>query len=840
MSLRKNRIQIESKWQNIWSENNIFETSNSSLKKRKYILEMFPYPSGKIHVGHLRNYTIGDVVSRFYIANDFAVLHAMGWDSFGLPAENAAMKHQVHPAKWTYENISIMKSQLKKIGLSYDWQRELITCDPEYYKFEQEFFIDLFNKKLAYKKLSPVNWDPIDKTVLSNEQVVDGKGWRSGAKIEKKYLNQWFLKITDYAEELLTSLDKMNGWPEKIRNMQRNWIGKSDGHIIKFKVEGFDKKEIHAFSTRIETIFGASFIAVSHEHDITEILSEEIYKKLQKFQQKLMVYKNEEFYLNTGIKAIHPVTGHLIPIIIASYVLADYATGAVFGCPAHDKRDHKLANFLKLPILQVIDNDDSTNIDIMSQPYETKEGFMINSSFLNGLDITSAKKEINNYLANLNVLEKKHIYKLRDWCISRQRYWGAPIPIIYCPKCGTIAAKKEDLPIKLPQDVSITHSGTVLQDHPSWKYIKCHICQSPAVRETDTFDTFFESSWYYFKFATPNQNYMISQKEEEQWFPVDKYIGGIEHAVIHLLYSRFFTKVLSDLGYIKVREPFLSVIPQGMVLHKTYKDLEDNWIYPNDVKKLDDGSLVHKITNKTVIEGQEEKMSKSKCNVIDLEEGLEKFGADVLRLFVLSDTPIDKELLWSENNITSIEKFLTKLINLVNIVNSHIEFLQKEDDFLENALNSTIKKVTSDIKLLNLNLAIANIRKLVNVIKEYVSKNEKFSISVKKSVFVILQLFNPFIPHITEELWNNLGKNTSLVKEKWPIYEESKIKKDSYILAIQINGRLRAKQEFLDNLDDEEIQKKVFSLDSVKKYIGNRNIKKIIFVKRKIMNLILD
>ncbi len=833
-----NRVQLENKWQDIWQKEEIFKGTENNQRK-KYILEMFPYPSGKIHVGHLRNYTIGDVIARFYIANGFDVLHSMGWDSFGLPAENAAITHKTHPKKWTYENIKSMKLQLKKMGLSYDWDKELITCDPEYYKLEQEFFIDLFNKKLAYKKLSPVNWDPVDQTVLSNEQVVDNKGWRSGAPIEKKYLSQWFLKITDYAEELLTSLDKMDGWPEKIKTMQRNWIGKSQGDVIKFKVKDSRINEILVFSTRVETIFGASFIAVSHEHEITKILDKDIENKLQDFKKKLFHSEEIKIYLYTKLEAVHPISGISLPIIIASYVLPDYATGAIFGCPGHDIRDYQLAKELALPVIQVITND-THNSNIGSKSYEEKNGTIINSSFLNGLDIQSAKNKIKEHLISLNVLEQRNIYKLRDWCISRQRYWGAPIPIIYCPKCGTIGANKKDLPIKLPEDIAITHSGTILNDHPSWKYVHCHICGSKATRETDTFDTFFESSWYYFKYCTAKKDYIIRQEEVKKWLPVDQYIGGIEHAVIHLLYSRFFTKLLSDLKHIEIREPFLSVIPQGMVLHKTYKDIDGNWVYPNDVIEDNNKNLIHKITKKPVTEGKEEKMSKSKYNVIDLQDGLEQFGADVLRLFVLSDTPIEKELVWSDYNINSIEKFLNKLMSFTKSI-SQKKFSDMKNYLLEQEMHLTIKKVTADIESMHLNIAIANIRKFFNKVKEYITTHTETltSISVKNSILAILRLFHPFIPHVTEEMWSYFYPNKLLAKEKWPIYDSLKIKQDSYVLAIQINGKLRIKEKFQTRLNNQEVQNAVLSLPLIQKYLEGQKIKKIIFIEKKIINILI-
>ncbi len=841
--------KIESKWQKIWDQTSSFKVSEEhDCSKKYYVLEMFPYPSGRVHVGHLRNYAIGDVLARFMRCLGFNVLHPIGWDAFGLPAENAAIANRTHPAEWTYNNISTMREQLKRLGLSYDWSRELITCDPQYYKFEQDFFLQLFEKNLVYRKKAFVNWDPVDRTVLANEQVIDGRGWRSGAIVEKRELDQWFVRITDYADELFYDIEELNLWPDSIKNMQKNWIGRSEGFTLRFSVKGFIDQRIEVFSTRIETIFGISFISISKEHPILNLIEDkEELKNINAFIKKAFTTSDNTkiFSFKTSLQVLHPlIPKKEIPVIISNFVLKEYGTGAVFGAPAHDLRDHKIASEMSLPIVQVIDNSE-ISLKIDEEPYTEEVGVMINSSFLDGMDVISARNKMSYILESKNIGKKTVKYRIKDWCISRQRYWGAPIPIIYCTKCGTVPVNKSDLPVHLPEDVII--EGNPLQGHPSWKNVKCPKCGKVSVRETDTFDTFFESSWYFLRFCNVDSESMIEDSKASYWLPVDRYIGGIEHAIMHLLYSRFFTKVLKDFGYIKIHEPFRSLLPQGMVLHRSYKDEEGNWILPSYVKKNNEGKLFHKITNQPITEGKIEKMSKSKNNIIDLEESLNLHGADVLRMFVLSDTPIEKDLLWSEESILGIKKFIKKLSSLISKVKKLKEaFLVSQDravpinQELEYVLHFTIKNTTDCIKNYQLNNAIAGLRKLFGVIVQELN-NTNFNVGqIFESVKILLQLFNPFIPHITEELWQFLGCKSSLVYQMWPEFNNLKLQKNFFVISVQINGKFKFTISVKENLSEEkEVTKQVLSLPQIKKIVIDKKIKNVIYIPNRTINIVI-
>lgn len=826
-----NILQLEQKWQDIWDKKSAFKADNDSKKDKCYVLEMWPYPSGKIHVGHLRNYSIGDVVARFMAQRGYNVLHPMGWDAFGLPAENAAMQNNVHPAEWTYKNINVMRRQLKSVGLSYDWSRELTSCAADYYKHEQKFFLDLYKKGIAYRKKSLVNWDPIDNTVLANEQVVNGRGWRSGAKVEKKYLNQWVLKITDYAEELLNDIDNLTDWPESVKTMQRNWIGKSEGAVIKFKVDNSDQ-EIEVYSTCPETLFGASFVGVAYNHPFIDQIDQSdsvlyFIEKCKESDVKDTTDIKEIDGMLTGVYAVHPFNSDIkIPIIITNYVLMEYGTGAVFGCPAHDERDHAVAKKLGFEIKSVIESD----VDVQEAAY-LGDGLIKNSEFLNGVAREEAKNLAIQKLELLSLGAKKTNYRLRDWGISRQRYWGCPIPIIHCQKCGAVPVPEEKLPVTLPENVSFDGPGNPLDGHYSWQFVECPSCGSrEASRETDTFDTFFESSWYFARYTDTNAETMTDKAACGYWMPVDHYIGGIEHAILHLLYSRFFTKAMSDLGYIPqaVREPFKKLVTQGMVLHATYKDDNGNWVHPKDVVQ-NDGRLYVKDSNLAVTKGRLEKMSKSKKNVVDLDEMLQIYGADVIRMFVLSDSPVEKDLLWSDAGLDGCRRFIAKLINMFDDVKD-IEIENAASKDVTVLINRTIKDVTIDIEQYNLNKAIARIRELFNFISDNKSRH---------GYEVILQLLNPFIPHITEELWSLLGKKTALYETSWPSYDETKLELDTYKLAVSVNGKLRATQEISNDLTSEEIKDMVQKIPSIQKHIDGKEIKKIILVPKKIVNIVV-
>lgn len=812
---------IEKKWQEIWQQNKAFNVTEDLNKPKYYVLEMFPYPSGKIHVGHLRNYSIGDVIARFMKAKGYNVLHPIGWDAFGLPAENAAISNKAHPEDWTKANISFMTKQLKSIGLSYDWNREIATCDSTYYKHEQQFFIELYNKGLAYQKESLVNWDPIDQTVLANEQVESGRGWRSGALIEKKYLKQWFLKITDYAEELVNELEQLSGWPANVKLMQEKWVGKSTGLEFILKISDIDK-EIKIYTTRPETIFGMSFVAIAHSHPIVNSIMpktmaiKEFIQDCQQ-QEERQIETIQKRGIETGLYVLHPFdVNKKIPIVIANYIIMDYGTGAVFGCPAHDERDLELANSMKLPILPVVDEHEN----------------LINSSFLDGLNVGEGRKKIIEEFKKLGGIKKTN-YRLRDWGVSRQRFWGCPIPMIHCKTCGTVPVAIEDLPVILPKDVSFVGQGNPLANHEQWRYTSCPKCQNQAERETDTFDTFFESSWYFARFCDNKIDNMTNKGACDYWLPVDQYIGGVEHAVMHLLYARFFTKAMQEQGYVSVREPFKNLLTQGMVLHATYQDTQGNWLYPEEVEKYQ-GSWRHTITKEPVIEGKVIKMSKSKKNTTNLEKTLAEYGADTLRLFVLSDSPPERDLEWSVSGIEGAYRFINKLVTMVQDIKAASQNNNYDKKLLA-LVNLTIKNVSEDIAKFRLNKAIARIRELFN----YMTENLK-SLSYqqsKDSFTVLIKLLNPFIPHITEEL-NESFSAQSLYLSDWPEYDASLLVNENFTMAIQINGKLRATLDINADLNDEQIKEEILNLPTIQKYL-NSEIKKIIIVPKKIVNIVL-
>lgn len=814
--------KIESRWQNIWEKAEIFNAGSIEENKPKYyVLEMFMYPSGKVHLGHARNYTIGDVVARAKRMQGYNVLHPMGWDAFGLPAENAAIERNDTPENWTYQNIASMKTQLKKIGFSYDWDREITTCASNYYEHEQKFFLELLKENLVYQKYSLVNWDPKDKTVLSNEQVVDGKGWRSGALVEQRSLKQWFLRITDYSDELLKEIDGLKNWPDKVKLMQKNWIGKSEGAEVIFKIL-WPKDSINVFTTRADVIFGASFIALSYDHPIVKKYVKDT-KKLEQFKNNSRdLHNQEKLGFDTGLKAIHPFDEKIeLPIFVANFVLSEYGSGAVYGCPAHDERDHEFAVKYQLPIIKVVEEQGSGS---------SAKSVIVNSAdWLNGLETSEAKKEVISRLIKEKKGKKSVTYKLRDWGISRQRFWGCPIPIIYCDNCGTTPA--EDLPILLPKDIKFDGKGNPL-DNSDWKNTTCPKCNKNATRETDTLDTFFNSSWYFARYCNNHSSDMVDRKACDYWLPVDHYIGGIEHAILHLLYARFFTKIMQKLGYLNISEPFDKLLTQGMVLHCTYQDSNGNWIYPEEVI-TEDGELRHKATKEAVKQGPLEKMSKSKKNVIDLDSMVEKYGADTIRLFMLSDTPPDKNIEWSSRGVEGCLRFISKLYNMLDLFKDESTDTREEvsSESLK-ILHFTIKSVTKEIENCQFNKAIAHIRELYNYIQLVKDLHE-----VKLLYISLIQLLHPFAPHVTEEIWHQLGHHTLLCQKSWPSYDEKYIKLEKVTYAIQVNGKLRATQEFDLDLQEEIIKEK--SIELVEKYIAGQKIKKIIFVPKKIVNIVI-
>ncbi len=840
MSSRYNHKIVEKKWQTQWSDKKIFSTEKDSKKEKFYVLEMFPYPSGKIHMGHVRNYTLGDVVARYKKMQGYNVLHPMGWDAFGLPAENAAITEKKHPQKWTYENINTMKKQLLDMGLSLDWKREIATCHPDYYKHEQKFFIDMYNAGLAYKKEAEVNWDPVDKTVLANEQVIDGKGWRSGAVVEKKKLSQWFLKISKYSEELLNDLDKLENWPNKVKVMQSNWIGKSTGAEINFEIEeNFDSlKHIRVFTTRPDTIFGATFIALSVDHQLSINLSEDNVD-LQKFINEcknIDPEKNKRGF-KTQIYVNHPfIKNKKLPVFIANFVLSEYGLGAIFGCPAHDQRDLDFAKNYNIEIIQVV-KPIKTNTDSLDKTNTafTDNGVVINSDFLNGLTTEEAKTKILQIIEKNKIGIKKINYKLRDWGISRQRFWGCPIPIIYREDGSVVPVKEESLPVKLPEISEFNESSSALKNFSDWSETTCEETGMKAYRETDTFDTFFESSWYYFRYCNARDNSPFKKEDVHYWLPVDQYIGGIEHAILHLLYSRFFTKVLRDLGYFKLDEPFKGLFTQGMVTHQTYKNSKSEWVEPKDVKEVD--GILYDLNNNKIEIGKIEKMSKSKKNVVDPGDIINLYGADTARWFMLSDSPPERDLQWTETGVVSSHKFINRIWELVLKFKDYNTMNTAGDDVVNN-LKAIINDVTSNIDKFQFNKSVAKVYEYSNLLNDSINKN---ILSVKnyewalKKLAIILQ---PFVPHLSEEIWSEVGGREMCIEQSWPNEKVEDEKKKSNI-AIQVNGKTRSVISVNNSITKKMLLEIVMKDKKILKYIENKSIKKEVYVPGKILNLVL-
>ncbi len=810
MNKEYNPETIEKNIQKYWDTNNAFASDLNDTSNKFYCLSMFPYPSGKLHIGHVRNYTIGDVISR---ANKMAgknIFQPMGWDAFGLPAENAAISNKIHPAKWTESNINHMKKQLRRLGYAYDWNHELSTSDPDYYKWEQWFFIQLLKNDLVYRKKSEVNWDPVDKTVLANEQVIDGKGWRSGAVIERKEIPQWFLKISKYSEELLTSIDSLDKWPLSVKVMQKNWIGKSQGALISFKVQGTNNL-LDVYTTRVDTLFGVSFLAISPNHKFFKSLTN-LDDKITSFIEKCSSLKiSEETISNlekegmdTGLKAINPINNEVIPIWVANYVLSDYGTGCVMSVPAHDERDFEFATKYNLKIKEVIKPTNKEN----SKGSYTGEGILINSNKFNNMSSDIAKKEIIKSLININCGKSKTNFRLRDWGISRQRYWGCPIPVFYHDDGTVYPVPEKDLPVKLPEDVNFEKDGNPLDNHPTWKHIKCPYTGKNAIRETDTFDTFFESSWYYLRFLSPKNNKGLIDKSKEKWIPVDQYIGGIEHAILHLLYARFFHKLMRDIGIVTSSEPFTSLLSQGMVLK--------------------DGV----------------KMSKSKGNTINPDDIIKKYGADTLRLFIIFAAPPEQTLEWSDSAIEGSHKFLKRLWAFsYKVINKSDEKSKKHNKFSKAILtkiHKTIEKVSRDIfDRQNFNTAIAAVMELSNDLIKYEQSDESNKEVCNEGLKAMLKLLSPIVPHITQELWTALGNNNLIMNESWPIVDSEALIETKKEIIVQINGKLRGRIIIDVEFSESQINNIIKEDKQIYKYLENQDIKKIIYIKNKLINYVI-
>ncbi len=834
---RINFQAIEKKWQKKFSTQKL---SNKSGKKF-YCLEMFPYPSGKIHMGHVRNYTIGDVIARYKYMNGFDVLHPMGWDSFGLPAENASKANNLHPKEWTNKNIETMKSQLKMLGLSIDWDLEISTCNKDYYKHQQEIFIDFYNQGLVSRKETYVNWDPVEKTVLANEQVINGRGWRSNAIVERKKLSQWFFNITKFSNELLNDLDKLDGWPEKVKLMQKNWIGKSFGCEIKFEIENTNTK-INIFTTRPDTIFGASFIALSAEHPLNkEFKNTGAFKKFKKECDKSgtteeAIANAEKLGFNTGLFVKHPfIKNKKLPVFFANFVLMDYGTGAIFGCPGHDQRDFDFAKKYNLSIIKVVANG---NDKILTEAF-TGAGPMINSEFLNGLDIEKAKAKITEEVEKKKIGQRKTLFRLKDWGISRQRYWGCPIPMIYLEDGSVVPVEKSELPIELPENIDLNSQGNPLKNHPEWKKTVQKSSGKKAIRETDTLDTFVDSSWYFLRFCSPNHTGSpFDQKKIDYWMPVDQYIGGIEHAILHLLYSRFFTKGL-NMGNkdFNLSEPFKNLFTQGMVCHESYKDNQGNWLYPDEVEKNDNNKFVKKSDKSKVKVGPPESMSKSKKNTIDPEIMINQYGADAVRWFILSDSPPDKDIQWSATGVEAANKFLQKIWNLNYIIsNRHGESSNKEkENKLLSEINNFVFKIDESISSFKFNVSISYFYQVYKLLKDY-TDSEISNKVLKENVIRVMTLMMPFTPHLSHECLELMKSSDN---NKWPDIDKKNILKEIK-LAVQINGKTRDIIIIDKDLSEKEVNLIILKNSKAKKYIDNKKITKIIFIKNKIINYIIN
>ena len=848
----ENKIGLERKWQREWNKHSSFLASNNLNEKKPkyYVLEMFPYPSGNIHMGHVRNYTLGDVVARYKKASGYNVLHPMGWDSFGLPAENAAKENNTHPGEWTNQNIDTMRSQLKSMGLSYDWSREISTCDPEYYKFEQKMFLDFFNNGLAYKKESWVNWDPVEKTVLANEQVIDGKGWRSNVPVEKRLLNQWFLKMTEYADELLQTIKNLSEWPERVKLMQNNWIGKSFGAKINFDIVDSSDR-IDVFTTRPDTLFGASFIALAPSHPISINLSKEnngvksfIEECNRSSTSEADIEKAEKKGFKTKLSVTHPFDNkNKIPVYIANFVLMEYGTGAIFGCPAHDQRDLDFAKKYNLPVLPVVQPQKfvGSEFKISNEAY-TDDGVIINSGFLNKLSVDEAKKLSVKKLVELKKGSTSITWRLRDWGVSRQRYWGCPIPMINCASCGTVPVPDDQLPIILPEDIDLNCLGNPLDEHPTWKNVKCPKCNSSAERETDTFDTFFESSWYFIRFTDPNKKTHFNKSMADYWMPVDQYIGGVEHAVLHLLYSRFFTRALRKCGYISFSEPFKGLMTQGMVCHQTYKSKDGEWLFPHDVIKRNN-KFYHKTDNQEVFPGRIEKMSKSKKNVVDPLSIVKKYGSDTARLFMVSDSPPERDMEWNISGVEGSFKFLNRLIRMVEETETPKEIVNL-DNIDKNTIplikiHQTINDVTEGIEKFTFNVCIAKLYELTNSLSRLNVKNN-IDLNIKFfGLKVLSQLLSPFAPHHAEEIWSMLKQKDLVCNIKWPKANKKFLDNDQVTIGVQINGKLRSKITYHKTLSNKDVENLALSLDIIKKYLNNKKPKRVIVIPERIVSIVI-
>lgn len=839
-SQRFNPHVVDGRWQKKWEESGCFHAKDNSDRPHSYILEMFPYPSGRIHMGHVRNYTMGDVLARYYRMKGHEVLHPMGWDAFGMPAENAAMERKIHPREWTMSNIATMREQLKRIGFAIDWSRELATCEPSYYGQEQALFLDLYKAGLVYRKESAVNWDPVDNTVLANEQVLDGRGWRSGALVERKKLNQWFLKITEFADDLLDGLKDLDQWPEKVRSMQENWIGRSQGMQFHFNFEAapedFDKVEV--FTTRPDTLFGASFVAIACDHPLAKALAAktaglpEFIADCQKMGTAAEdIETAEKKGFDTGLSLVHPLNPELkLPLFVANFVLMDYGTGAVFGCPAHDQRDLDFARKYNLPVKRVVAPSEAESNEAIGDKADSRSGIMVNSDFLNGLSSEEAKKTVIARAEKEGWGEGTTVFRLRDWGVSRQRYWGTPIPIIHCDSCGAVPVPKDQLPVTLPDDINFDKPGNPLERHPTWKNVTCPKCGKPARRETDTLDTFVDSSWYFIRFASQPDDKPFDKATAEKWLPVGQYIGGVEHAILHLLYARFWTRALQSIGRLDIKEPFTGLFTQGMVTHETYKDPEGHWLSPEQIHKDEAGIFLTESGQKVAV-GRVEKMSKSKKNVVEPAPILDQYGADAVRWFMLSDSPPERDLAWTEAGIEGCWRFMQRLWRVAAIANEADSTGIDKD--LQHRLHCSIKEVGEAIEGLSFNKAVAKIHDLVNAIEK-----AKASATRKEAALTLFRLVAPMVPHLSEEAWQLLEKEGFVAEACWPEFDPALTVEDEITLAVQVNGKLRDTLTVARDIPKDEAEKLALASEKVIKMLEGRSPKKVIVVPNRLVNIV--
>lgn len=846
---RYNARVTEPKWQKAWDEAQIFKAKRDDSLEKYYVLEMFPYPSGRIHIGHVRNYTMGDVVARFKTARGYNVLHPMGWDAFGMPAENAAMEHNTHPGTWTYKNIADMKKQMKPLGFSLDWSREFATCDPEYYGKQQAMFIDMLDAGLIYRKNAVVNWDPVDMTVLANEQVIDGKGWRSNALVERKELTQWFFKISDYSDELLDALDHLTNWPEKVRTMQKNWIGKSQGLQFEFELngapEGFDKLEV--YTTRPDTLFGASFAAISADHPLAKALEND--PKVAEFNAECRrmstsaeeMEKADKRGFDTGLTVTHPFDPvWKLPVYIANFILMDYGTGAVFGCPAHDQRDLDFARKYELDVKAVV-SPDGQNYEVGTEAF-TDEGSIINSDFLNGISIDEAKAEVISRIEDRGTGKGVTKYRLRDWGISRQRYWGCPIPVIHCDTCGIVPEKKENLPVKLPDDVSFDRPGNPLDRHDAWRSTTCPKCGNDAKRETDTMDTFVDSSWYYSRFTSPNAETPTDLDEAEYWMNVDQYIGGVEHAILHLLYSRFFARAMHKTGHLpkSAIEPFNALFTQGMVTHEFYARktaTRTTYYNPSEVIRTAEGATL-RTTGEELIVGPIIKMSKSKKNVVDPEDIIDQYGADTARWFVMSDSPPERDVEWTSAGAEAAWKHIQRIWRMADEISQSASGGASAPDealALAKATHRTIADVTAGIEGFAFNKAIAKLYEFTNTLqKSKAGKSDK-----QAAMKVMAQLMQPMTPHLAEEVWALMGGQGMVTTASWPDVDQAMLVDDMITMPIQINGKRRSEIKIPKDMEKSEVEKLALADEAVIRALDGNAPKKLIVVPGRIINVVI-